>query len=71
MTTESSKSYSMTNFLNEFTKQFAPNLSRTDAIKNNICVFCGEPASVFKDELSKREFSISGLCQNCQNKVFG
>ncbi len=44
---------------------------RTDSIKQDICVDCGKPASEFNDELSRREFSISGLCQSCQDKVFG
>ena len=25
----------------------------------------------FRDELSKTEFTISGLCQECQDKIFG
>lgn len=25
----------------------------------------------FKDKLSVKEFGISGLCQECQNKIFG
>lgn len=28
------------------------------------------PQSHFKDELSKREFVISGLCQPCQDEIF-
>ena len=32
---------------------------------------CSGPAVEFKDELSRKEYSISGLCQSCQNKVFG
>jgi len=32
---------------------------------------CGGPATTFKDELSQREFAISGLCQVCQDKFFG
>jgi len=39
-------------------------------IKNDICVSCGKDANSFKDELSKKEFSMSGLCQNCQKTVF-
>ncbi len=38
------------------------------------CPFCGEkigPPSDFRDELSRREFLISGLCQKCQDKTFG
>jgi hypothetical protein len=36
------------------------------------CPFCKkqvDPAE-FKDELSIREFRISGLCQNCQDGLF-
>jgi len=25
---------------------------------------------VFRDELSKREYTISGFCQDCQDKIF-
>lgn len=39
------------------------------------CVFDrdgeGEHSMVFTDELSKREYQISGMCQTCQNGVFG
>ena len=37
------------------------------------CPFCGkviDPEKEFRDELSKREFKISGLCQKCQDEVF-
>jgi len=44
--------------------------SRVKSIKTNICVVCGKPASRFRDELSRKEFTISGLCQGCQDKVF-
>ena len=43
---------------------------RTTAIKADICAFCGEPALEFEDRLSEKEYSISGLCQRCQDKVF-
>lgn len=32
---------------------------------------CGEPVEGFRDALSKREYAISGLCQRCQDAVFG
>lgn len=37
------------------------------------CPFCGKKIAdeQFKDEKSKREAEISGLCQSCQNSVFG
>jgi hypothetical protein len=36
------------------------------------CPFCKETIDFndFKDELSKKEFKISGLCQRCQNETF-
>ena len=36
------------------------------------CPFCKKTINMddFKDDLSCREFKISGLCQACQNKVF-
>lgn len=41
-----------------------------DAIKNEKCPFCREDIGEFKDEISKREYEISGLCQTCQDGVF-
>jgi hypothetical protein len=37
---------------------------------DQICNVCGEPILSFKDELSKREYEISAMCQNCQDKAF-
>lgn len=37
----------------------------------NGCVACGKPATTFRDALSKREYGISGLCQSCQDSIFG
>ena len=45
--------------------------SRADNMSAGLCVRCGKPADWFKDELSKKEYRISGLCQNCQNDFFG
>lgn len=35
-----------------------------------ICVDCKQPAIEFNDELSKKEYKISGWCQQCQNEIF-
>ena len=35
------------------------------------CVSCGEFNLEFRDELSRKEYGISGLCQCCQDSVFG
>lgn len=41
---------------------------------NKKCPFCGKdmsnPRGQFRDALSYKEFGISGLCQDCQDKVF-
>lgn len=45
--------------------------SLTETLSGNTCMFCKEPDFNFKDEASKREYKISGICQKCQDKVFG
>ena len=35
------------------------------------CVSCGEFNLEFRDELSRKEYGISGLCQRCQDNIFG
>lgn len=43
-----------------------------DRVKAGLCPFCNktiDPAD-FKNELSKKEFTISGLCQACQDDFF-
>jgi len=45
--------------------------SRLQCIRNNICVMCGNTAKIFRDAISKKEFTISGICQGCQDKTFG
>lgn len=44
---------------------------RVDSIKQDICTWCGKPAVEFRDELSRKEYTISGFCQECQDKTFG
>ena len=41
------------------------------AIETRVCPFCGKPAVEFRDEVSAKEADISGLCQQCQDEVFG
>lgn len=45
--------------------------SRTESIEGDVCVFCGKPIVEFRDRLSEKEYTISGLCQECQDKTFG
>jgi len=48
---------------------------RTTAIRADRCIRapfgCGGAAVEFQDDLSRREYRISGLCQKCQDSVFG
>lgn len=38
-----------------------------------LCPFCDNAIGIgdFRDPLSLREYEISGLCQECQDEVFG
>lgn len=45
--------------------------SRTVSLAANQCVACGKPATDFRDELSRKEFGITGFCQVCQDNFFG
>ena len=42
-------------------------------VEQGLCPFCGKPVFLgeFRDVLSLEEFQISGLCQKCQDEVFG
>ncbi len=50
-------------------------IDRRTAIKNDVCVAaplgCGQPITGFRDEVSRKEFTISGMCQKCQDEIFG
>jgi hypothetical protein len=45
-------------------------VDRRTMIDADLCTACGGPATDFKDALSKREYSISGFCQKCQDSIF-
>lgn len=47
-------------------------IAKTEAKKKDICVFCHEPVGPkdFRDEESREEYRISGICQKCQDKIF-
>lgn len=35
------------------------------------CPSCEFPVGSFRDEVSLKEYEISGLCQTCQDEIFG
>lgn len=49
---------------------FGYNVSK---FKQGICTMCKKEIKEedFIDELSKKEYTISGLCQKCQDEFFG
>lgn len=42
-----------------------------DRVQKGLCPFCNKPPGSFRDELSLKEYRISGLCQKCQDDFFG
>ena len=44
--------------------------SRRAYIHANKCVRCEGDASYFMNEVSRKEFTISGWCQHCQDEMF-
>lgn len=62
----SPKSPQVEQFIKDFT-----GLDRVSAIKEHRCVMgCVPPMPIWKDKLSIKEYTISGMCQNCQDQVF-
>jgi len=57
-------------------KEIMKNLGFEKEVKffeNSKCVFCKKEIvnEDFRDKLSLKEYQISGMCQECQDKVFG
>ena len=49
-------------------------VDRHKTISNGECIACevtGLIASSFSDDVSRKEYSISGMCQSCQDDLFG
>lgn len=45
-------------------------ISRMEAATKGLCTWCKKPLTPFKDELSRKEYKISGMCQACQDVTF-
>jgi hypothetical protein len=46
-------------------------VSRVGAVAEASCVTCSGEANFFRDTASQKEYTISGMCQLCQDSVFG
>ena len=63
----------MLNGLDKFKEEMAMSIfgrSPSLAKATGQCVKCGEFNLEFNDELSRREYEISSLCQCCQDQLF-
>jgi len=69
MAEPSEKNKEIEDFINSFTRG-AFGRERTESIKGDVCAICGGPAVEFDDKLSEKEYTISSMCQACQNKFF-
>lgn len=66
-----SKNKEIQEFLDNMSSDFFGK-KRSEVIESkNECVMCDEPDMNFRDELSKKEFKISGMCQTCQDAFYG
>jgi len=49
-------------------------VDRVQTITEAFCVSCDSEnnnAASFRDDLSRKEYAISGMCQSCQDDIFG
>ena len=46
-------------------------VSRVGAVAESSCVTCQGEAKSFRDAISEKEYTISGMCQTCQDGIFG
>jgi hypothetical protein len=41
-----------------------------EAKNSKICIICKKPADTFRDRSARLEYSISAICQICQDNLF-
>ena len=44
---------------------------RQETVKAATCMTCDNTDLTFRDQLSREEYRISGMCQSCQDETFG
>ncbi len=65
------KSVTIKKALNNMASKVGNNKNnRTNSIKYKSCVFCNKKNLFFTNALSRKEFLISGICEECQNDFF-
>lgn len=66
MAEPSIKSEGIEEFLTEVT-----GVDRRAQIRADKCTWCKGEAREFRNNISRREYEISGFCQKCQDDTFG
>ena len=57
--------------MNEEPKDLIEILAKSNLLRRyGLCPVCKKKVGPFKDDLSYKEFKISGLCQGCQDYFF-
>ena len=56
--------------MNEAIMKMAGFGKEVEEVKKGLCPFCHTEVGEFRDELSRKEYTISGLCQKCQDETF-
>lgn len=48
-------------------------IDRVKVISDDLCATCGKAVTTlsFRNAISLKEYTISGMCQECQDSVFG
>jgi len=54
-----------------FTQFAARAIGGHNAVNAGRCPTCQDEITEFRNDISRKEFSISGMCQKCQDSVFG
>ena len=58
------------NLLDKISSQKPFENKRSKALLAQLCVMCETPNLNFTDQLSEKEYKISGMCQTCQDNYF-
>ena len=68
------KSEGITHLLDMISSMTAKNsgrgMSRSSALAQDKCAKCGGDASVFTAEITRREYSLTAWCEDCQHEIF-
>lgn len=66
MAQPTNKSPQINQFLSSITGK-----DRVQTITEDRCTTCNDPDMNFRTNLDRKEYTISGMCQKCQDAIFG